>query len=99
MRVDYLNDLDKLKNSIEKQARQNISSTREWKRTHEPMKEARLPAESFEKMSPEEQGQMIYNNGQEMETNHSSKYLGLIIESTLEFEAHLNGITKLGYHI
>ena len=32
--------------------------------------------------------------GQEIETIESSKYLGLIIDQTLEFEAHLKGITN-----
>ena len=59
VRVDYLNDLDKLKNPFKKQARQNITNTRECKRTHHRMEEARLRAESYEKMSPEEKRQMI----------------------------------------
>ena len=33
-------------------------------------------------------------NGQEIETIHTSKYLCLIIDRKLEFEAHLKGITK-----
>ena len=48
-RVDYLNDLDKLRNPITKQARRNINNTQEWKRTHHRMEEARLRAESYQK--------------------------------------------------
>ena len=62
MRVDYLNDLDKLKNPIKKQARQSINNNREWKQTHVRMEEARLRAESYEKTSPEEKRQMINKN-------------------------------------
>ena len=62
VRVDYLNDLDKLKNPIKKQARQNINNTREWKQTHVRMEEARLRAESYEKTSSEEKRQMINKN-------------------------------------
>ena len=49
VRVDYLNDLDKLKKPIKKQARQNINIKQEWKWTHDRMEEARLRVESYEK--------------------------------------------------
>ena len=55
MLVDYLNDLDKLKNSIKKQARQNINKTREWKQNHDRTEKARLRAQ---RMSSEEKKQM-----------------------------------------
>ena len=48
VRSDYLNDLDKLKNPIKKQARQNINNTPEWKRTHDRMEATRVQANSYE---------------------------------------------------
>ena len=39
-------------------------------------------------------GNRFVGNGQEMETSHSSKYLGLISHQSLELEAHIKRITK-----
>ena len=60
--MDYLNDVDKLQNPLKKQARQNTNRIREWKRTHCRMKETRLRAANYEKLSPEEKRQMINKN-------------------------------------
>ena len=58
VRVDHLNDLD-VEKPYQKQARQNINNTREWKRVHDWMGEARLRAESSEKNVFQRKTQLI----------------------------------------
>ena len=47
VRVYYLNDIDKVKNPVKKQARENVKNTGEWKQTLDCMKDASVRAESF----------------------------------------------------